>query len=88
MHLSFYRMGLEIVLDHGRITAIEPWKPSPSAEGNAGFPDLTFLQLLFGYRSFYELEYTFADCWCTSEDVRVLLNILFPKKLSNVYPIA
>ena len=88
MHLSFYRTGLEIVMDHGRITAIEPWKPSPKEEGNAGFPDLTFLQLLFGYRSFYELEYTFADCWCTSEDVRVLLNILFPKKLSNVYPIA
>ena len=88
IHLSFYRTGLEIVMEHGMITAIEPWKPSPSAEGNTGFPDLTFLQLLFGYRSFYELEYTFADCWCTSEDVRVLLNILFPKKLSNVYPIA
>jgi hypothetical protein len=88
IRLSFYRTGLEIVIEHGMITAIEPWKPSPSEEGNAGFPDLTFLQLLFGYRSFYELEYTFADCWCTSEDVRVLLNILFPKKLSNVYPIA
>ena len=88
IHLSFYRTGLEIVMEHGMITAIEPWKPSPSAEGNTGFPDLTFLQLLFGYRSFYELEYTFADCWCTSEDVRVLLNILFPKKLSNVYPVA
>ena len=88
IHLSFYRTGLEIVMERGVITAIEPWKPSPSEEGNTGFPDLTFLQLLFGYRSFYELEYTFADCWCTSEDVRVLLNILFPKKLSNVYPIA
>jgi Acetyltransferase (GNAT) domain len=88
IYISFYRTGLEIVMEHGMITAIEPWKPSPSKEGNAGFPDLTFLQLLFGYRSFYELEYTFADCWCFSEDVRVLLNILFPKKLSNVYPIA
>jgi len=88
IRISFYRTGLEIVMEHGMITTIEPWKPSPSEEGNAGFPDLTFLQLLFGYRSFYELEYTFADCWCASEDVRVLLNILFPKKLSNVYPIA
>ncbi len=88
IYISFYRTGLEIVMEHGMITAIQPWQPSPSEEGNAGFPDLTFLQLLFGYRSFYELEYTFADCWCFSEDVRVLLNILFPKKLSNVYPIA
>jgi hypothetical protein len=88
IYISFYRTGLEIVMEHGMITAIEPWQPLPSEEGNAGFPDLTFLQLLFGYRSFYELEYTFADCWCFSEDMRVLLNILFPKKLSNVYPVA
>lgn len=88
MYISFYRTGLRIILDHGKITAIEPWKPSPKEEGDAAFPGLTFLQLLFGYRSFYELEYTFADCWCDSNDVRVLLNILFPEKLSNVYPIA
>jgi hypothetical protein len=86
--ISFYRSGLRIRIDHGQITGIESWKPSPSEEGDGAFPDLTFLQLLFGYRSFYELEYTFADCWCTAEDVRILLNILFPKKLSNVYPIA
>jgi hypothetical protein len=43
---------------------------------------------LFGYRSYAELEYAFADCWCFKEDVRALLNILFPKKPSNVYPIA
>jgi len=88
IHLSFYRTGLRVIIEHGRITAIESWKPGPKEEGDAAFPDLTFLQLLFGYRSFSELEYTFADCWCDSEDVRVLLNILFPKKLSNIYPIA
>lgn len=87
-HISFYRSGVRIVIEHGKITAIEAWKPAPREEGDAAFPDLTFLQLLFGYRSYSELEYTFADCWCDSEDVRVLLNILFPKKLSNVYPIA
>ena len=88
LHISFYRTGFRLVIEHGKITAIEPWKPTPRAEGDAAFPGLTFLQLLFGYRSFEELIYAFADCWCSSEDVRVLLNILFPKKLSNVYPIA
>ena len=86
--VSFYRTGLRIVLEHGKISVIEPWKPSPGEEGDVAFPGLTFLQLLFGYRSFNELEYTFADCWCFSEEVRVLINSLFPKKLSNVYPIA
>ena len=88
IRLSFYRSGLRMMIEHGKITAIESWKPAPKEEGDAAFPALTFLQLLFGYRSFAELEYTFADCWCDSEDVRVLLNSLFPKKLSNVYPIA
>jgi hypothetical protein len=88
IRISFYRTGLRIMIEHGKITAIGPWKPTSGEEGDVAFPDLTFLQLLFGYRSYKELEYTFADCWCDSEDVRVLLNILFPKKLSNVYPVA
>ena len=88
IRISFYRTGLQMVIQHGKIAAIEPWKPEPGAEGDAAFPALTFLQLLFGYRSFKEMEYFFADCWCNSEHVRVLLNILFPKKLSNVYPVA
>lgn len=86
--LSFYRSGLQMIIDHGKIITVESWKPAPREEGDAAFPGLTFLQLLFGYRRYAELEYAFADCWCDSEDVRTLLNILFPKKLSNVYPIA
>ena len=88
IRLSFYRTGLQIMIQQGKITAIETWKPTPKEEGDAAFPGLTFLQLLFGYRSYEELKHAFADCWCNSEDVRVLLGILFPKKSSNVYPIA
>ena len=88
IRISFYRTGLRIVIDHGTITTIESWKPAPKEGGDAAFPGLTFLQLLFGYRSFNELKHAFADCWCDSDEVRTLLDILFPKKLSNVYPIA
>jgi hypothetical protein len=88
IYISFYRTGLRMVIERGKITTIETWKPSPAKEGEAAFPDLTFLQLLFGYRSFEELHRAFADCWWDPEDVHVMLNILFPKKLSNVYPIA
>lgn len=86
--ISFYRDGLRLVLEKGRLTNIERWKPSPEDGGVIAFPDLTFLQVLFGYRSFNELEYTFADCWCDSEEVRALINILFPRKLSDVFPIS
>ena len=86
--ISFYRDGLRIVIEKGRLTTIESWKPTPEDGGVIAFPDLTFLQLLFGYRSYDELQYTFADCWCDSEEVRALINILFPRKLSDVFPIA
>ena len=86
--ISFYRSGLRFVMEHGQLKTIEVWKPTPRDEGEIAFPGLTFLQILFGYRSYEELHYAFPDCWCDSEEVRVLINILFPKKPSNIYPIA
>jgi hypothetical protein len=86
--VSFYRDGLRIVIENGQITFIERWMPTPEDGGDLAFPDRTFLQLLFGYRSYEELDASFADCWCDHEEVRVLINILFPKKLSDVNPLA
>lgn len=86
--ISFYRDGLRLVLEKGKLATIEHWMPTPKDEGVIAFPGLTFLQALFGYRSFDELHHAFADCWCDSEEARVLINILFPKKLSDVFPVA
>ena len=77
-----------MVIEKGRLRTIEAWKPSPADGGIIAFPDLTFLQLLFGYRSYDELNQSFADCWCDSEEVRALVDILFPKKLSDVFPVS
>ncbi len=88
LKLSFYRRGLRLALDHGRLTAIEPWQPPVNANGDAAFPNLTFLQLLFGYRSLDELQYAYADCSCSGDETRVLLSALFPKQASNVWGIA
>jgi hypothetical protein len=86
--ISFYRSGLRLVIEKGRLRTIEAWKPSPEDGGKIAFPDLTFLQLLFGYRSYDELNQSFADCWCDSEEVRALVDILFPKKLSDIFPVS
>ncbi len=86
--VSFYRDGLRIVIEKGKLTSIEKWMPSPKEEGDIAFPDRTFLQMLFGYRSYEELHTAFADCWCDREEVRILMGILFPKKLSDVFPVA
>ena len=86
--ISFYRSGLRLVIEKGKLSTIESWNPTPEDGGMIAFPGLTFLQVLFGYRSYGELHHSFADCWCDSEEVRALINILFPKKISNVLPIS
>jgi hypothetical protein len=88
LKLSFYRDGLRLVLAHGHLAAVEPWQPSPGDGGNVEFPGLTFLQLLFGYRSLNELKHAFPDCRCHGDEARELLTALFPKQASNVWPIS
>ncbi len=88
LKLSFYRSGLRIVMDSGRLATIEAWEPSDTEDGDAGFPNLTFLQLLFGYRALDELKQAFPDCWCGGDDARVLLSTLFPRQASDVWGVS
>jgi hypothetical protein len=89
LKITFYRDGLRLVFKDGMLVKVERWKPEPLGQsGDAAFPDLVFLQLLFGYRSFEELEYAFADCYADNNEATALLNILFPKQASNVWPVA
>ncbi len=85
--IGFYRHGLRLVLDQGRITEIAPWQPQVGDTGAAEFPGLTFLQLVFGYRSLAELRHAFADCGAGPE-ATALLNALFPKQPSSVWPVS
>jgi hypothetical protein len=85
LKLSFYRHGLRLAFEAGRLVGVEPWRPAPKQEGDAAFPDLTFVQLLFGYRSLKQLKHAFADCWTTQDEVRSLLEAIFPSKPSNVW---
>ena len=87
--LNFFRGGVRLVLERGRLVTAEPWQPPHADEwGTAGFPALTFLQLLFGFRSLAELRSTFPDCYVNGDANRALLNALFPKQASNVWPVA
>ncbi len=82
--LSFYRTGLRLRFEEGRIFA-DRWTPERVEAGGAAFPDLTFLQLLFGFRSLDELRYAFPDCCVSTDPARALLPVLFPKKPSHVW---
>jgi hypothetical protein len=85
--VSFYRSGLLLKLQQGRLAEIADWSPDPSDWGNAAFPGLTFLHLLFGYRNCDELWHIFRDCWTDNSEVCAVLDGLFPKRPSCVWPI-
>jgi hypothetical protein len=100
MRVGFYRDGLRLAFERGLLAAAEAWMPSIDTAGvefaigsgdvrrpSAMFPGLTFLQLLFGYRSLDELEHAFADCIVRTVEARSLLNALFPKLTSCMNPV-
>jgi hypothetical protein len=100
LRLSFYRSGLRLALERGRLTRVEGWPPTTRLTGqewgipstderraSAMFPDLTFLQLLFGFRSLEELEAAFPDCIVRNYEARALLTALFPKLLSDIWAV-
>jgi len=85
LKLSFYRSGVRMALKKGKLSRVEDWAPDGNA--SAGFPCLTFLQLLFGFRSLEELQHAYADCTVNGNEPWVLLTALFPKKASQVWPL-
>jgi Acetyltransferase (GNAT) domain len=87
LKVSFYGDGLRLELERGRLSAVEQWSPSVEDSGDAAFPDLTFLQLLFGHRSLEALDHAFADCSPGEGDAQVLLRALFPRRHSALWPI-
>jgi hypothetical protein len=87
LEVSFYGDGLRLELDRGRLSIVEDWTPTVEEAGDAAFPEQSFLQLLFGYRSLEELDHAFADCRPGGGDARVLLRALFPRRPSDLWPV-
>ncbi len=94
LNLDFYRGGVSLTLSDGHITEVMAWPPGADSvtELRAGgayvrFPDLTFLQVLFGYRSVDDLRHAYTDCGGNLEG-RLLVEALFPKQPSEVWPLA
>jgi Acetyltransferase (GNAT) domain len=87
LNLSFYRDGIQLGFECGRITSIESWQPGDVSQGDARFPFYSFWQLLCGWRRFSELRDNFADCWGTHE-AAVLLDNLFPPFHGKVWVLA
>ena len=83
--LDFYRGGLRMVFEQGRLTGAEDWRvPLYDSSASGGFPPLVFLQVLFGHRSIEALRQAFPDVW-VSDEARPVLKALFPTRPSFVF---
>ena len=87
IRINLYRSQLALEWENGLLKQVgDKFESHGLEDGDALFPDLTFLQLLFGYRSIDELTLSFADLYTEKNDVFVLLRILFPKRPSRTIP--
>ncbi len=84
LRLNFYTSQLSLNFEYGRLKEVVPFKATSYTEGDALFPDTTFLSLLFGHRTLEELRYIYPDCYPSNNGAAVLLEILFPRKPSCV----
>jgi hypothetical protein len=85
--LDFYRGGLRLVFDRGKLITVEDWqRPIWNAQPDGRFPPLVFLQALFGYRSLAALRAAFPDVRI-NDNVELLMSVLFPSRPSWVLPL-
>jgi hypothetical protein len=85
LRCDFFRGGLRLVWEKGKLQAAEPWiVPEWSDDAELGCPPLVFLQLLFGYHSIAELEEFYPDVETKDRAAALLIDILFPKLPSVV----
>jgi predicted acetyltransferase len=84
LRLNFFTDTLKITLKEGKIAEIGRYEPDDVEDADATFPGLSFLQLLFGYHSFEELDEALPDCFARHAEARVLLHALFPKRPSYI----
>ena len=86
LKIGFYKSDLHLEFQSGILVKAETALASVWHDADVCFPDLTFLQLLFGYRSSRELSDFFADCRI-SEKFLPLLDAIFPKQASLILPV-
>ena len=87
--IAFYPNGLRLSFERGLLTAVIALPALSHREAAAAFPGRTFLNLLLGTRSVGELAYAFpGEAWARTEPARHLLDTLFPKTASAIWPVA
>ena len=85
IELSMYRSGVRIELERGRVRSVGDWEATREKPGHVALPDLTALQLLFGFRSLSELCGHFADALVQDGPEGATAEAMFPKRASPIW---
>jgi hypothetical protein len=85
---NFYRSNVKLAFADGKLTEATPYAAAHQDDGDAFFPNLTFLHMLFGHLNLEDVERVFPDCWLKGDEGRLAVNALFPRQDSFVMPIA
>jgi hypothetical protein len=75
--ISFYRDGLHMSFDSGKLISATNTGFIENSDANAMYPDLTFLKALFAQQSFSQLSETIPDCSSEDHAAGTLQDILF-----------
>lgn len=82
--LDFFQSGLRIAFERGQIAEIKNLGHAEVKSSDASFPDLTFLELLGGRRTYAQLKESHPDCSATPT-AKALLAALFPRFTGNLW---
>lgn len=88
LKLSFYKDGLYLKFEKGQLTEIKNLAFEELEKPQAEFPPFVFLHLVFGHRTVRELREIYVDCMVRNDVTANLIDALFPKKVSEVWPIS
>jgi hypothetical protein len=88
LKLNFYRDGLFLDFENGQLKTVKNLSFDELENSTANFPPLTFLHMVFGYRTIDEIKHMHKDCGTKDDLTAHLLDALFPKKISEVWPIS
>ncbi|MBI4769708.1 MAG: hypothetical protein HY784_04665 [Chloroflexi bacterium] len=88
LRLNFYQSQYRLEFSDGALAAVNTYQPQGYFDGDAFFPGLTFLQLLFGFRSLADLKHAYPDCFTQDGLAALLLDTLFPRSPSEPIPLA
>ena len=81
--ISFYNDGVNMSFESGKLSTVKSTGYLERSDATAHYPELTFLQALFGKRSFSQLSEMYNDCGAKNHAMGTLQDILFGGPLTS-----